>query len=79
MTVLVPTPAEAFAPYLQAAVAGCAEANVAAGRCLPEGALAMVLARIGLHVFGHNPGAQALYAQLGYGVTGLNMAKPLKG
>jgi ribosomal protein S18 acetylase RimI-like enzyme len=33
--------------------------------------------RIGLHVFGHNSGAQALYARLGYGVTGLNMLKPL--
>ncbi len=33
--------------------------------------------RIGLHVFGHNTGAQALYARLGYGVTGLNMLKQL--
>ncbi|HSI46940.1 MAG TPA: GNAT family N-acetyltransferase [Ideonella sp.] len=33
--------------------------------------------RIGLHVFGFNRGAQALYAALGYGVTGLNMAKQL--
>jgi ribosomal protein S18 acetylase RimI-like enzyme len=38
---------------------------------------ALGLDRIGLHVFGHNPGAQALYAQLGYGVTGINMAKQL--
>lgn len=37
------------------------------------------LNRIGLHVFGHNPGAQALYAKLGYGVTGINMAKALDG
>ena len=35
------------------------------------------LSHIGLHVFGHNPGAQALYAKLGYGVTGLNMVKRL--
>ena len=33
--------------------------------------------RIGLHVFGHNSGAQALYARLGYGVTGLNLLKLL--
>ena len=32
---------------------------------------------IGLHVFGHNTGAQALYAELGYVVTGLNMLKTL--
>ena len=35
------------------------------------------LASIGLHVFAHNPGAQALYAKLGYKVTGLNMVKHL--
>ena len=35
------------------------------------------LDHIGLHVFGHNPGAQALYQQLGYGVTGTNMLKHL--
>ncbi len=35
------------------------------------------LATIGLHVFGHNPGAQALYRSLGYGVTGINMLKTL--
>jgi ribosomal protein S18 acetylase RimI-like enzyme len=38
---------------------------------------ALGLSTIGLHVFGHNPGAQALYAKLGYAVTGLNMAKHL--
>jgi len=32
---------------------------------------------IGLHVFGHNTGARALYESLGYGVTNVNMAKPL--
>lgn len=37
----------------------------------------MGLARIGLHVFGHNPGAQALYARLGFEVTGINMSKRL--
>jgi len=38
---------------------------------------ALGLDTIGLHVFAHNPGAQALYAKLGYGVTGLNMQKRL--
>lgn len=33
---------------------------------------------IGLHVFGHNPAAQALYRGLGYEVTGINMAKRLR-
>ncbi|MBC7941379.1 MAG: GNAT family N-acetyltransferase [Chitinophagaceae bacterium] len=32
---------------------------------------------IGLHVFANNPQAQALYARLGYAVTGVNMNKPL--
>ena len=35
------------------------------------------LTTIGLHVFGQNAGAQALYAQLGYTVTGMNMLKSL--
>jgi len=30
-----------------------------------------------LHVFGHNAPARALYESLGYGVTNVNMAKPL--
>ena len=33
---------------------------------------------IGLHVFGFNAAAQALYAALGYTVTGINMNKPLR-
>ena len=32
---------------------------------------------MGLHVFGFNTGAQALYASLGYAVTNVNMFKPL--
>ncbi|MFO1340427.1 MAG: GNAT family N-acetyltransferase [Burkholderiaceae bacterium] len=32
---------------------------------------------IGLHVFAHNAGAQALYHALGYEVTGLNMRKAM--
>ncbi len=38
---------------------------------------ALGLSSIGLHVFGHNAGAQALYSQLGYAVTGINMLKKL--
>ena len=33
--------------------------------------------RLGLHVFAHNPGAQALYEKLGYLVTDISMAKQL--
>ncbi|MEO8224086.1 MAG: GNAT family N-acetyltransferase [Gammaproteobacteria bacterium] len=33
------------------------------------------LAGIGLHVFGHNPGAHALYRRLGYRDTNINMYK----
>lgn len=40
---------------------------------------ALGLPSIGLHVFGHNPGAQALYHSLGYSVTGVNMLKRLRG
>ena len=36
------------------------------------------LTSIGLHVFGHNMGARALYSRLGYEVTGLNMQKRLE-
>lgn len=32
---------------------------------------------IGLHVFAHNPGAQALYRSLGYNVVSVNMLKAL--
>ena len=35
------------------------------------------LTSIGLHVFAQNAGAQALYRELGFAVTGLNMRKPL--
>ena len=42
-------------------------------------AAAMGATHIGLHVFGHNLGAQALYRQLGYGVTGTNLKKRLVG
>jgi ribosomal protein S18 acetylase RimI-like enzyme len=35
------------------------------------------LDRISLHVFGHNRPAQALYDQLGYMITDINMAKRL--
>ncbi len=38
---------------------------------------ALGLTSIGLHVFGNNLGAQALYAKLGYSVTDINMVKRL--
>jgi ribosomal protein S18 acetylase RimI-like enzyme len=40
-------------------------------------AAAMGAVRVGLHVFGFNAPAQALYRSLGYAVTSLNMSKPL--
>ena len=33
--------------------------------------------RLGLHVFGENQGAQALYQKLGYRITGMSMQKEL--
>ncbi len=36
------------------------------------------LADIGLHVFAHNEGAQALYRSLGYQTTGINMRKRIE-
>ncbi len=36
------------------------------------------LVRLGLHVFGHNPAARALYEKLGYTVTDLVMAKRIE-
>jgi ribosomal protein S18 acetylase RimI-like enzyme len=41
-------------------------------------AASMNLAAIRLNVFGHNPGAQALYRSLGYEVTASSMRKPLR-
>ncbi|MHB8599336.1 MAG: GNAT family N-acetyltransferase [Ktedonobacteraceae bacterium] len=35
------------------------------------------LKRIGLHVFGHNSAARAMYEKLGYVVTNVNMSKSL--
>ena len=35
------------------------------------------LSSIGLHVFSQNAGAQALYRELGFAVTGINMRKPI--
>jgi ribosomal protein S18 acetylase RimI-like enzyme len=40
-------------------------------------ARALGMNRIGLHVFGHNAAAQALYLKLGYTITNVNMAKHL--
>ncbi|HET7902970.1 MAG TPA: GNAT family N-acetyltransferase [Candidatus Eisenbacteria bacterium] len=33
---------------------------------------------LALHVFGHNPGAQALYARQGFEIKGISMFKPLE-
>ena len=46
-------------------------------RAMEDRVKALGLQRIDLHVFGHNPGAQALYASLGYRVTSVTMAKDL--
>jgi ribosomal protein S18 acetylase RimI-like enzyme len=35
------------------------------------------LSGIGLHVFGHNAAARALYGKLVHAITGVNMLKPL--
>ena len=40
-------------------------------------AQALGMDRLGLHVFGHNSAAQALYLKLGYTITNINMAKHL--
>lgn len=45
---------------------------------LDEIALGMGLTSMGLHVFGHNTNAQALYRASGYWITGLLMSKPLR-
>ena len=49
----------------------------AAFRALEPLARDLGLTSIGLHVFGHNTGARALYGKLGYEVTGVNMQKRL--
>jgi ribosomal protein S18 acetylase RimI-like enzyme len=45
---------------------------------LEEEVRALDLAGIALHVFGHNVGAHALYAGLGYEPTNINMYKPVR-
>lgn len=42
-----------------------------------EKAIQLGLTSIGLHVFGFNRGAQAMYEKMGYIVTNINMAKSL--
>lgn len=46
-------------------------------RAMEDKVRALNARRIDLHVFGHNPGAQDLYAALGYRVTSVTMAKSL--
>lgn len=45
---------------------------------LEDFARTLGLREIGLHVFAHNPGAEALYRALGYQVTGTNMQKQVR-
>lgn len=49
----------------------------AAFRALEDRAGEFGISGIALHVFGHNPGAQALYTKLGYSITNVNMFKAL--
>lgn len=49
----------------------------AAFRAMEAKVRAMGIDRIGLHVFAHNTGAQALYRKLGYGTASLNLTKRL--
>jgi ribosomal protein S18 acetylase RimI-like enzyme len=44
---------------------------------LEEKMKALGMTKIGLHVFGHNHAAQALYNKLGYEITNIHMAKIL--
>lgn len=46
-------------------------------RAAEDEARALGLSGIALHVFGHNPGAIALYERLGYRPTNINMFKAL--
>lgn len=45
---------------------------------LEEIGVAQGLEHLALHVFSFNTSAQALYRSLGYGITGVNMLKPLR-
>ena len=49
----------------------------AAMRMLEDEARRLGFQKLGLHVFGHNATARALYEKLGYTVTNINMAKSL--
>jgi RimJ/RimL family protein N-acetyltransferase len=46
-------------------------------RAIEDQVRALGRTRIGLHVFGHNPRARALYERAGYQITNINMAKQL--
>ena len=41
-------------------------------------AVSQGLASLALHVFSFNTGAQALYRSIGFGISGMNMFKPLR-
>lgn len=47
-------------------------------QALEQNVRALGLDTIGLHVFGHNHAARALYEKAGYEVTNINMAKKLR-
>ena len=49
----------------------------AAMKALEEKARQLGMAKLALHVFGHNAKARSLYEKLGYGVTDISMAKEL--
>ncbi|MEP3276282.1 MAG: GNAT family N-acetyltransferase [Stappiaceae bacterium] len=46
-------------------------------RLLEDEARKLGASKIGLHVFGHNPGARALYEKMDYRVTDISMAKAI--
>jgi ribosomal protein S18 acetylase RimI-like enzyme len=46
-------------------------------KALEQEAVGLGLSGIALHVFGHNHGAQALYAKLGFVATNINLFKSL--
>jgi hypothetical protein len=54
---------------------GCWDHARAAFEAMEATAVAMDHSSIGLHVFGHAPGAQGLYSSLGHQVTGITMQK----
>ena len=46
-------------------------------RALEEKVKELGVSKIGLHVFGHNHAARALYEKVGYEITGIQMTKKI--